>query len=97
MSPVNVKVQCLATLFIPTGIYAFKRINKIRMGIMIYGLTFASWIAQNLLIPFNNSSMGLYGLVSLLNLGLGIILPMIFIYNWSIEFNKKKKKESPII
>ena len=97
MSKVNVKLQCLATLFIPTGIYACKRINKTKMGIMIYGLTFASWIAQNLLIPFNNSSMGLYGLVSLLNLGLGISLPMICIYNWSVEFNKKIRKESAII
>ena len=89
---VNVKLQCLATLTLPTGLYAFKRINKLTMGIIIYGITFATWLGQMLLVPTN--SIGLFGLLSFMNLVLGITLPMIFIYNWSKDFNQKIKKEN---
>ena len=97
---VNVKLQCLASLFVPTGLYAFKRIKKLTIGIIIYAVTYLAWLGQNILFmpDFNNpSSVGLYGLTSLLIVGLGILLPLIFIYNYSIDYNKKIKKESPIV
>lgn len=42
--PRNLTIQCLATLFIPTGIYAFKRINKTRLGIQAYILSFITFV-----------------------------------------------------
>lgn len=48
--PRNILIQCLSTLLLPTGLYAFKRINKLKKGVLVYlssyGLVFLGGTIQ---------------------------------------------------
>lgn len=96
--PVNVGVQCLATLFVPTGIYAFKRIKKLRLGLLIYAICYVMYIVatvyplKNMADSSSNINIDTLGLISFLSVGLTILsflLPILFIRKWSKEWNSK--------
>ena len=98
---VNIGVQCLATFFVPVGLYAFKRINKLRLGILIYGICYALYLIatvyplKQLTDVNSNVNMDTIGFVSFLSVGLTILsflLPIIFIRKWSKEYNVKIKQ-----
>lgn len=40
----NLAIQCLLAIFIPTGIYGYKRINKTKTGIQVYVLSFIIFV-----------------------------------------------------
>lgn len=95
--PVNIGVQCLATLFVPTGLYAFKRIKKLRLGILIYAICYIMYIVatvyplKNMADSSSNINMDTLGLISFLSIGLTImsfLLPIFFIRKWSKEYNQ---------
>ena len=95
---VNLGVQCVATLFIPVGLYAFKRIHKLRLGILLYGICYVMYIAATVYplkeIADSNSNMNqdTLGIISFISVGLSILsflLPIIFIHKWSKEYNQK--------
>ena len=95
--PVNIGVQCLATLFVPTGIYAFKRIKKLRLGLIIYAVCYVMYIVatvyplKNMANSSSNINMDTIGLISFVSVGLIImsfLLPIIFIRKWSKEYNQ---------
>lgn len=82
----------LASLDIPTGLYACKRVNKFRLGCIVYFTTylafvFGSWEAAPLIYK---------GIIGILWYGLGtlslgvmaIIIPVLFVRRWTKEFNK---------
>lgn len=95
---VNLGIQSVATLFVPTGLYAFKRIKKLRLGILLYGICYLMYIIATVypLKQMTDSSSQMnqdtLGMISLLSVGLSImsfLLPIIFIHKWSKDFNKK--------
>ena len=98
MNKVNVILQCALTLFLPTGLYAFKKIGKLKLGILSYVLSFVAMylgILGYMLLTWNNSvnmieqashSVPWMALTSSL-------IPIVFIRKWSIEYNKKIKEE----
>jgi hypothetical protein len=79
--PVNVNWQTLFCIIPYVWIWAFYRIEKLRMGVLIAigaGLASAAW---GTLIPFP------YGLLG--NLVISIVLPIYFIRKWSREWNER--------
>ena len=104
MKQVNIKWQCLAVIFIPTGLYAFKRIKKLRFGIIIYIITgIASILSAIIPILYWDAVLGDYAKVSINDLGLtyviisvgqvifSFVIPIIFIRQWSNEWNQQIK------
>jgi hypothetical protein len=82
--PVNVNWQTLFCIIPYVWIWAFYRIEKLRMGIVIaVGAGLAS-VALGMLIPFP------YGLLG--NLVISIVIPIYFIRKWSIEWNDRVSK-----
>lgn len=98
---VNVKLQCLATLTIPTGLYAFYRINKTKEGNRIYmgtGIVTFVFIVGTFLMNWNqvtNSQIGgdllslLFTVGSIAVTPYTILFPMIKIRKYSKEYNQK--------
>ena len=96
---VNILVQCLATLILPTGLYAFKRIDKLKKGILVYGASFGLTILSVIVtgILFVNKDGQTNLVIALYSLGLtamSFFVPIYYMRNWSIEFNKKIGKEN---
>ena len=79
--PVNVNWQTLFCIIPYVWIWAFYRIEKLRLGIIIAIGTAAASISIGMLIPFP------YGLIG--NLIISISVPIYFIRKWSHEWNKK--------
>jgi len=79
--PVSVNWQTLFCILPYIWIYAFYRIEKLRLGIVIAIGTFALTIALGMLLPFP------YGLAG--NLIISIVVPIYFIRKWSREWNEK--------
>lgn len=106
---VNVKVQMLASIFIPSGAYAFCRINKQNKGTILYVTTgilsilgfFTS--TMNYQTPYywdgvlgqisrytsDSTTHGLLILFTLSSSLISIIVPMLYIRKWSIDWNNK--------
>lgn len=90
--PRNLIIQSLSTLLIPTGLYAFKRVNKLQKGILLYlasyGLVFLGGLIQT-------STLYSWG-VPLLEALIGsficylssIILPMYYMGKYTKQYNK---------
>ena len=79
--PVDVNLQTLFCILPYIWIYAFYRIEKLRLGIVIAIGAFAATIAWGMAFPFP------YGLVG--NLIISIVVPIYFIRKWSREWNEK--------
>lgn len=90
--PRNLIVQSLSTLLIPAGLYAFKRINKLQKGIILYlasyGLVLLGGVIQA-------SSLYTWG-IDVLTSSIGsficylssIILPMYYMGKYTKQYNK---------
>lgn len=96
--PVGILSQCLMSLFVPTGLYAFKRIRKFRLGLIVYGLSYIAYLAATIttlnIIAKGNMTSDQIGILSLLSTILVIIsfaLPTMTIYNWSKRYNQSIK------
>jgi peptidoglycan biosynthesis protein MviN/MurJ (putative lipid II flippase) len=79
--PVNVNWQTLFCVLPYIWIYAFYRIEKLRMGIVIAIVTIVASVAVSMIFPFP------YGLVG--NLVISIGIPIYFIRQWSREWNQR--------
>lgn len=97
---VNVLVQCIASLFVPTAIYGFYRIKKGKIGILLISISYVLYILGNVSIveyAANNSktlssdSIGLFSLITTILVIMSFILPVFFMYVWSKEYNSKIK------
>ena len=92
---VNVLWQCLATILIPTGIYAFKRINKLKDGIIIYAIT----LTLQFLMPISTNYMWYdfnydlylvtFAVFTLFSVIASFIIPILYMNKWSKEYNAK--------
>ena len=94
---INPKEQMILSTFIPTGLYGFKKIKKLQLGIITYFSSFvvpviilSIYIAVNGWIhgDINKIDLGLIKTISLPVLILGYIIPIFFIRKWTIEYNK---------
>ena len=82
--PVNVNWQTLFCVIPYVWIWAFYRIEKLRLGIVIAVGTAVVTVSVGMLLPYP------YGLIG--NLIISIVVPIYFIRKWSYEWNKKFKK-----
>ena len=79
--PVNVNWQTLFCILPYIWIFAFYRIEKLRLGIVIaFGAGFIS-VLGSMVFPFP------YGLV--VNWAILIVIPIYFIRKWSAEWNER--------
>ncbi len=99
---VNVNWQIASTLFIPSGLWAFRRIKKLTYGIIIYaccdvlyslGTGFS--LANNIGL-WDETEIMIVAILMLSALVIALISPMIFIRKWSIAWNQKLESNSPI-
>ena len=91
----NLNIQCLATLFFPIGIYAFKRINRLKDGVFAYllmaclciilfiGLYSSSFYIDSQLIT------GLSIIIGVAAIACMTIFPMLCMWKWVINYNKR--------
>ena len=97
---INPKEQMILSAFIPTGLYGFKKINKLQLGILSYLASFFvpivimsiciginGWIQGDI----NKIDLSLIKTVTLPVLISGISIPVFFIRKWTIEYNSKLK------
>ena len=83
---VNLTFQILSTIFIPLGIYSFHRIGKMRMGIIIYVMSFIIGFIVGIIGVFVSSVSHILYVGGALA---SIVLPMIFMLDWTIKYNSK--------
>ena len=83
--------QTVASLDIPTGLYACKRVNKFRLGCLVYFGTYiitalGSYVATPLLfkglIGIVYYSVGVFALA-----GMAIIIPVLYVRKWTRLYN----------
>ena len=84
--PVNVGWQTIFMILPYIWIFAFYRIQKLRMGLVLLLITVGVTTAFQMILPFP------YGLGSALVISIGI--PIYFIRKWSREWNKKFQTEN---
>ncbi len=97
MKQVNTGWQVAATLFIPTGLYAFKRIKKLTYGIILYALTFISSViigTVSVVYWHESEELLLFGVVLIYTIP--IFIPMFFIRKWSEQWNKSIQQTKTI-
>lgn len=82
--PVNVNWQTLFCVIPYVWIWAFYRIEKLRLGIVIAIAVGVASVIVAMLHPFP------YGFIG--NLIISIVVPIYFIRKWSQEWNEKLKK-----
>ncbi len=83
--PVSIGTQTLFVILPYVWIYAFYRIEKLRMGIVLALVATGISLGPQMVFPFP------YGLGTALIIT--IVLPIYFIRKWSREWNKKVKPE----
>lgn len=105
MKQVSLAWQVMATIFVPTGLYAFRRINKGKFGIVIYVISIGMPFLFGLFAPsqtletcnyFNNieyckpsENIFTYTIIILILGILSFLMPILFIAKWSREWNEK--------
>jgi len=92
---VSIGWQVVSTLFLPTGMYAFKRINKLRLGGLIYLITYALWVGPSIGLVLVSSIIEayVYIIIPIIVLVVSFVLPMWYMEKWSKEWNKPTLKE----
>lgn len=88
---INTKYQTLATLILPTSLYAFYRIKKLKLGILINILSIMLGTSSfyNMANLLSHGYFGLWFLVAAFINIYSFILPIIFIRKWTVAFNNK--------
>ena len=88
---INLKYQTLATLSLPTSLYAFYRIKKLKYGILVNILSsiISSISMTNMITLLQHGNFGFLFLFSGFIFSYGIVLPMFFIRKWTNSFNRK--------
>lgn len=90
--PRNLIIQSLSTLLIPTGLYAFKRINKLQKGIILYlasyGLVFLGGLIQASTLYSWGMDVLSASLASFACYLFSIVLPMYAMIRYTKEYNR---------
>ena len=80
-SPVNLAILTIASVFTVVAWYAYYRIEKLRMGLVIIGISLAISIGIQTVVPFP-FGIGLAVIPS-------IIIPIYYMRKWTREWNAK--------
>jgi|SRR6185312_672854 len=88
---IDLKYQTLATFSLPSSLYAFYRIKKLRLGILIniISIMLASTSFTNMIALLSQKHIGFYFLVSGFILIWSFVIPIIFIRKWTVSYNNK--------
>lgn len=101
---INVKLQCLATLTLPSSIYAFYRIKKLKWGLLINMINslLSGMGGSVLIVTVMGLSFGdpvitnkhiltyIFGLLySIIAISASFIIPIFYIRKWTISWNRK--------
>jgi len=88
---INIKIQTLATFTLPTSLYAFYRIKKLKLGILIniLSIMLATSSFGNMAGLLSHGYFGFYFLFSGFILVWSYVIPIIFIRKWTNVFNNK--------
>jgi len=93
MKPVRVGWQIIATIFLPTGLYAFKRISKLGYGTLLYIVTFMYAVATGTIsVIFFNELGDLVWFIAISDYIIPFLIPMLFIAKWSRQWNESLAK-----
>ena len=97
----NILWQCIATLTLPTGLYAFKKINKLRLGSLTYVLSFAIMVMGITILvilfwnPEGDKSIFYYiGAAMDWMFPISILPPILFMRTWTCSYNEKIMEEA---
>lgn len=94
--PVKLRTQLLGSILIPSGIYCYYRIGKLVTGLIIYAGSFLLSALPFLLLSPNIPMdyllrYEILGNMELMTNVIGFIIPLIFIYKYSKEYNERLK------
>lgn len=86
---ISIKYQCLGTLSLPTTLYVFHRIKKLKLGILLHCLSSVLMGASffNIILLLKTGNFGLYLVISVIILGYGLYLPMLYVSKWTRTWN----------
>jgi len=91
MKPKSVNWQTLACLEIATGLYACKRIGKLKRGLVLFGVNYLGLLIGSLaLTPLLGKGLTgilFYGLWDVTIGIVSIVIPMLFVREWTKTFN----------
>lgn len=82
---VNIILQCLATLCLPIGLYAFKRINKLKAGGIVYVISIVVGVVGIVIGSFH---FKLFLNITTLSMIVSYFIPIIFMKEWCKKWNK---------
>lgn len=93
---VNVKIQCLSSIFLPTGIYGFHKIKKLKIGIIIYVISevigYVSGIIGGSMFYLSQDWWTIIAPIALSILVLSFMIPVVFMRKYCLEYNVKIKQ-----
>ena len=91
MKSVNTKVQCLAAIFVPTGLYAFKRIGKLQKGIITY-LICAGINGGALLLSIMKADLIATAITIILLNIISLVVPIAVMNKYCNEYNYNQRR-----
>lgn len=88
---INTKYQTLATFTLPTSVYAFYRIKKLRLGLLVNLLSILLSVSSfsNMVTLLSHGYFGFWFLLSGFILIYSYVIPIIFIRKWTNSYNNK--------
>ena len=95
---INPKEQMILSIFIPTGLYGFKKIKKLQMGMLTYIASFfVPVIILSMYVAINGWIQGsifkidlsIIKIITLPVLFSGYLIPVYFIRKWTKQYNSK--------
>lgn len=86
------------SIIFPTGLYAFHKIKKLRIGIIIYGISeviaYSSLVVGGSMLYLTKDWWPIIAPLALAISILSIVMPIIFMRKYCIEYNEKIKTEN---
>lgn len=86
------------SIIFPTGLYAFHKIKKLKIGIIIYAISevigYLSLVVGGSMLYLTEDWWPIIAPIALSISILSIVIPIIFMRKYCIEYNQKIKKES---
>lgn len=89
---VSLPWQIASAIFLPMGLYGFKRINKLKLGIVVYVIAYSLTITGGFVEASSDYSWGLpvlqASIFSFVLYAIGVMIPLYFMGKWSKEWNE---------
>ena len=87
--PVNIKLQIIFAFIPILNLYAFYKIQKLRLSLLIFlPLGFLSRLLEEAIVRVNDTS-GMFTILSILIIGIEIGVLVWLMHKWSKQWNEK--------